>query len=211
MPPPLYIIAVSQSVSVNGRGFRRGPKVLFNTVHPVTSLLTKLHCFFWLLSLGLAQCHHDDPTPLSQLPPASQTGAGTFGCLINGRAYTPKGNNGTTNFAVLYEPGPQGVGLNILTYRIDGGRQYLSLSCGLITPQKRTFTIGLPATEGDAAYDGVGGDYFNDNGLTYRRGQIIITRLDEQAGVLSGTFEFTSVRRGGDTLKVTQGRFDSRL
>ncbi len=45
--------------------------------------------------LGLSQCKHKnpDPTPqpppdpLAALPPETQTGAGTFGCLVNGKAY----------------------------------------------------------------------------------------------------------------------------
>ena len=38
-------------------------------------------------------CSGDDDSanPLDQLPPATQTGANTFGCLINGEPFTPKG------------------------------------------------------------------------------------------------------------------------
>ncbi|AMJ66108.1 hypothetical protein AXW84_12205 [Hymenobacter sp. PAMC 26628] len=164
--------------------------------------------------LLLMQCSKgkpNDPAPVDQLPPATQTGAGTFGCLVNGQVYMPKGNVGMTNFAVLYEPGPQGANLNIITYRLDGRYQDLNLYCGLITLQKRTFIIGLPATEASGVYTGPVGDYRNENDLTYRRGRIVLTRVDEQAGVLAGTFEFTSVNTKGDTLKITQGRFDSKL
>jgi hypothetical protein len=167
------------------------------------------------LVLLLIQCHKDSPNPAKpedQLPAATQTGANTFGCLVNGQPYTPKGNVGVTNFAVFYEPFPNGAGLNILTYRVDGAKQqFLNLGCGLITPQKRTFTLDLSAGEGQASYEGSAGDHGNDSGLTSRRGTITITRLDEQAGIIAGTFEFTSVRLKGDTLKVTQGRFDSKL
>lgn len=153
----------------------------------------------------------NDPAPVDQLPPATQSGAGTFGCLVNGQVYTPKGNVGMTNFAVLYEPGANGATLNIITYRRDDRYQDMNLSCGLITPQKHTFTIALPVVEGTASYTGPAGDFDNDRGLKYRHGQIVLTRVDEQAGVLAGTFEFTSVNTKGDTLKVTQGRFDSKL
>ncbi|MFD1553252.1 hypothetical protein DNU06_17485 [Putridiphycobacter roseus] len=54
-------------------------------------------------------------TPLEQLPEATQTGANTFGCLVDGEVYIPKGNfsykaiekqryyedNGTLRFNVL--------------------------------------------------------------------------------------------------------------
>jgi len=34
---------------------------------------------------------HKDVDPLSQLPPETQTGANTFGCVVNGKAFLPKG------------------------------------------------------------------------------------------------------------------------
>jgi hypothetical protein len=176
-------------------------------------LPTRLALYVALLLLTQCSKCKNDPTPTdpaSQLPPATQTGAGTFGCLVNGQPYTPKGNNGMTNFAVLYEPQLNGATLNILTYRIDGRREYINLFCGPITPQKRTFTVGMPNIEATISYDGFAGEYSSTDG-GYQRGQITITRLDEQAGILSGTFEFTSVGLKGDTLKVTQGRFDSKL
>jgi hypothetical protein len=58
-----------------------------------------------LLSTG---CQKADSDPVGQLPPATQTGANTFGCLVNGQSYTPSGNNGTANYAVLYGLGFQG-------------------------------------------------------------------------------------------------------
>ena len=39
------------------------------------------------------------------MPPATQTGANTFGCFVNGQPYTHSGNNGTANYAMLYGPG----------------------------------------------------------------------------------------------------------
>ncbi len=180
--------------------------------------LTAPHAPRWLLYASLVlltRCGHgkqNDPAPVNQLPPATQTGANTFGCLVNGKAYIPQGNNGTPNFVLLYEPGVQKSGFNILTYRKDGGYQDMNLYCGWAMPlQKHTFAIGLPVVEASGWYTGPAGDFDNDGGLKYRHGQLVITRLDEQAGVIAGTFEFTSVNTKGDTLKVTQGRFDSKL
>ncbi|UOQ73224.1 hypothetical protein [Hymenobacter cellulosilyticus] len=55
-----------------------------------------------LAILPLLQCKSDVTGPESQLPPATQNGANTFGCLVNGRPWTPRGNTGTSNYAVLY-------------------------------------------------------------------------------------------------------------
>ncbi|RZK92078.1 MAG: hypothetical protein EOO62_33665 [Hymenobacter sp.] len=48
------------------------------------------------LALGLVQCKHADPTPappvdpLTLLPAETSSGAGTFGCLVNGQAMSVK-------------------------------------------------------------------------------------------------------------------------
>ena len=44
------------------------------------------------LSILFACCNKEDtptptPNPVSQLPPATQTGANTFGCLLDGRRF----------------------------------------------------------------------------------------------------------------------------
>ena len=171
--------------------------------------------------LTLTQCSKckNDPTPAdpaAQLPPATQIGANTFGCLVNGQPYTPSGYNGTSNYAVLYDQGPNGANLNILTYRIAGtGSQYINLSCGPVTIARK-FSLDIPVTEGTAAYVNTAGQfpcnsYEGNQAPNYRRGQLIITRLDPQAGIISGTFEFTLAKPGCDTIKVTQGRFDKKI
>jgi len=40
---------------------------------------------------------------------------------------------------------------------------------------------------------------------------LTISRLDLQAGVISGTFAFTLYKPGCDSIRVTQGRFDKKL
>jgi hypothetical protein len=42
-----------------------------------------------ITSFALWSCDKDDKpsNPIDQLPPATQTGAGTFGCLVNGVPY----------------------------------------------------------------------------------------------------------------------------
>jgi hypothetical protein len=74
-----------------------------------------------LLALGLllVQCRKNDDAPAKpedQLPAATQTGANTFGCLVNGQPYSPSGNNGTSNYAVIYDPSFQGGNLQVETY-----------------------------------------------------------------------------------------------
>jgi hypothetical protein len=170
----------------------------------------------------LTQCHKRDPDPAKpedQLPAATQTGANTFGCLVNGQPWLPSGNNGTPNSVALYDPNTSSYGgaqLNIAAYRIAASETYINLYCGPITPLKRTFTIGIPTNrpplaEANGCYEGSSFSFCNSS-LAFIKGQLVLTRVDERAGVVAGTFWFTAVRTGSsDTLKVTQGRFDYKI
>ena len=57
----------------------------------------KLNHYAIYLSLGFMlfasmKCKKDE-TGISSLPPATQEGKGTFGCLVNGASFTPKGSS----------------------------------------------------------------------------------------------------------------------
>jgi len=45
-----------------------------------------------ITSLCFTQCKKNATNPVDELPPATQTGANTFGCLINGQPFTPGGS-----------------------------------------------------------------------------------------------------------------------
>lgn len=80
--------------------------------------LTYLTCLL-LFPLLLTQCRwlKNDPEPLDQLPAITQEGKNIFGCLLNGQAWTPKGNAGYSNYTVYYDPEYAKGTLNISTYR----------------------------------------------------------------------------------------------
>lgn len=94
-------------------------------------LTTRLPLYLALALLTQCSKCKDDPTPATptdQLPPVTQTGAGTFGCLLNGQAFLPSGNVGTPNFLVTYDPTYHGGILVITVYRNFGNtgmQQYL--------------------------------------------------------------------------------------
>jgi hypothetical protein len=175
------------------------------------------------LLLLLTQCKKNSlelAKPEDQLPPATQTGARTFGCLLNGQLWVPSGNSGMPNFRVTYDPAYDGGNLDIRTYRVINGTQqtqFLSLGfnqisqpgtyrfqsviTSLTTPHNIDFNDG----NGDACYE-----FISHRGTT-TRGELTITRLDKQQGIVSGTFAFTLLQPGCDTIRVTKGRFDNRF
>lgn len=59
--------------------------------------MKKLHFLLITALILLSSCHKDDDpiAPIDQLPPATQTGAGTFGCLVNGEPFID--NSGSFN------------------------------------------------------------------------------------------------------------------
>ncbi|GAB3636546.1 hypothetical protein GCM10027422_21360 [Hymenobacter arcticus] len=162
----------------------------------------------------LLGCKKNDPDPASQLPPATQTGANQVGCLINGQPWAPVGGGTSKNFFIDYDP-TLGSGIFALSaYRYTGkatGDEYLVI---FANPFKSagSYNLGDPLIT-RASFDNlkVGCNYNSRDAGTYCRGTLTITRLDTQARIISGTFNFTIATPGCDTLKVTQGRFDKQL
>ncbi|MBD3748438.1 MAG: hypothetical protein IE931_02980 [Sphingobacteriales bacterium] len=61
-----------------------------------------LLAFSFLLFSGM-KCKKDQ-TGIDALPPATQEGKETFGCLVNGEAFTPKGSNlGGSTLSSFYQ------------------------------------------------------------------------------------------------------------
>jgi hypothetical protein len=165
----------------------------------------------------LTQCHKSDPDPAKpedQLPPATQTGAHTFGCLLNGQPWTPSGNNGPSNYRLIYDPGYAGGSLEIRVYRYVpaiNNSQYFTLGGAPIT---KAGTYPIDGKVCGVYYStGIKGscyEYYKAPGLTMR-GQLTITKLDLTQNIVAGTFDFELAQPGCDTVKVTNGRFDYNL
>lgn len=160
-----------------------------------------------MLALLESQCRGKDDfllIPVDYLPPFTQTGEYTFGCLVNG---APQVSRTTTDVRATYfpestlrisadmdtDPGEQSISLRILT-DIEVGRNY-DLTDDAV---------------GSVVFDAYGADlstcrYEEDNTLS---GTLTLTYFDDSDRIVSGTFEFTTITDGCDTIRVTDGRFD---
>ena len=163
----------------------------------------------FLLS-GTQACKKIFPPPRPQLPPETQEGNNTFGCLVNGnvwrnecklflfcsptlKAYYGRGRLSINATKVAGEAGKDN------TYiRID-------LDSGVFSPG--TFRLA-------ANPEGLGSyklqkdcSYVTDNLNT---GTLEITRLDTINLIVSGRFGFTAADPGCGTTAITEGRFDIR-
>jgi hypothetical protein len=166
--------------------------------------------FFPLILVILSACEgcdKEDPKPLTELeklPPATQEGKYTFGCLVNGKALT---NRTTLETVAIYQIGILQIGLSNETEP----EQNIGIS---LTEQVTPLTVGnydlVLTSAARAVYskyqDGMPLCLYFDTDIL--NGNLEITKFDKINYILSGLFEFTSVNSQCDTLKVTDGRFD---
>jgi len=173
------------------------------------------------ITLLLTQCKKREPAPVSAdpltlLPPETQNGAGTFGCLINGKAYvapystSARGDWMSTtrlgiSSSVTESVATKGISVLLaLNGSLDTNQQFTLISSAspypLFTPGRNQFWAA--SAGGTCTYDG---SYI-------KTGKIELVRFDGVARVASGRFAFTLYEPGGcDTLRVTNGRFDVKF
>jgi hypothetical protein len=148
-------------------------------------------------------------TDIPGLPPKTQTGAETFGCMINGQPWTL---GKTACFSC-----PRLV-LDLSNLRLSPGILFN------LRAQDEKFYVSVSApisVNGLGEYTNGVGFFFsrrNDPSCsvasyeaTYEQGKIVITRFDTQARIVSGTFEGAIYKPNCDTVKFTNGRFDVKF
>ena len=175
------------------------------------NLILKFACLIALIS-----CDNDDNKPkteLEKLPPATQTGAQTIGCLVNGKAFFD--NSSFNNFYQFID----GEYYLVINWDSDNSSGYkdgqLAISKTNIQ-EGQTYILNKSSyTDGD--YTGAGatfvstlsefyGQYETNSNYT---GQIHFTRFDTVNFIMSGTFEFQAKDILSEkTISVTNGRFD---
>ena len=185
---------------------------------------TKLLLYSALLLLTQCSKCKNDPAPkppkdpLSQLPPETQTGAGTFGCLVNGKAYVAISSvrttgdwQSSTRLAVgagLNENKERGGQMRSISIVMNG--QLLNQQSFGATSSSIPFPTFTPGINQFYAFSGGGGCIYG--GGFIKTGQVELVKFDGVARIASGRFAFTLYEPGGcDTLRVTNGRFDVRF
>jgi hypothetical protein len=169
--------------------------------------------FLILTTFALTSCDKDDKpkTELEKLPPATQTGARTFGCLLDGVAFVPDNRNLAKQCVYQYfngyyfslqgntYPKNQLIGLGLSTHnlKIEEGKTY----------------ILQDNIDGNAS----GFYYFGDDitGVNelkrtsdIEKGEMKITKLDFTKHIVSGTFWYDIKDSKGIIHQIREGRFD---
>jgi len=151
------------------------------------------------------------PTPKEELPPITQEGKNTFGCLVNGKLWLPKGYNGTSNLDASYDPSYEGGTFDVATYSIssDQDRQYLYM---FMTNLSKVGTYKLNNIKvGSSTFDYSSKCNYDRDSSVYRDGYLNISKFDLSKQIISGTFEFVIYKLSCDTIKITKGRFDMKF
>jgi|JI7StandDraft_1071085.scaffolds.fasta_scaffold26732_3 hypothetical protein len=162
--------------------------------------------FFAAFNFLGVQCK-EERTELEMLPPVTIYGAGTFGCLINGRAW-PVYEKGNQNYFLFYHSGRLD-----LTYTVDNGPSVMFENIVISTnkvnkPGVYWIKYELPGnffniTYGDELF--ISDSKSNENSFLY----LNISRLDSVNRIVSGTFSFSLYNYWGTKrISVEEGRFD---
>lgn len=157
-----------------------------------------------LLILSLQHCKEDDPlTELEKLPPATQSGKRTFGCLVDGKAMANDGCCVPSDYQLGLLSIVSGASnkdyeglFSIYVHDNDlSEKSYILSESGLNQDYARFYETKVSC------------EFLTDNAYT---GSITITHLDKINFIISGTFEFELYSADcTKVIKVTDGRFDT--
>ena len=167
-------------------------------------------CAFLLSTVLLSSCERGP-----ELTPLTQEGKNTFSCKVNGEVWIP---NGRSDLVVSIKALSGGFFRNLPT---DSTRIWISAVKGdneihlyLKEVKAGTQYFNLPTPK-------IGYTFNPENYAEFREsrtkgfstnaqytGSATLLRADTLTGIISGTFEFTAGISTGETVRVTEGRFD---
>lgn len=151
----------------------------------------------------LQGCGDDDKpkSELEKLPAATQEGKGTFGCLMNGKAWVVKS---FTNAPTFYQEGVLQIVAHVTTPKIDQVMSIILYEDNLTVAQY--ILNEYPEKVGLVEDLAANCEYLTS---TVYQGSLTITNFDQTNFIISGTFEFEAYSDDcSKSVKVTHGRFD---
>jgi hypothetical protein len=171
-----------------------------------------LPLFLLLTLLSISSCKKKDVKPTEQLPAATMEGKNTYGAMVNGKAWVPKGrpNFYQTSLDVVYDPNYSGGSFDINAFKkVKDDPSFFENFYIYMTQldHEGIYSLGNPEI-GTVTFSSESCEYEREDNV---QGKLEITRLDVKNGIIAGKFEFTLIKEGCDTIRVTEGRFDKKL
>jgi hypothetical protein len=173
-------------------------------------------------TLSGMQCEKDQNIPeIDKLPPATQTGANIFGCMIDGKAFMPRKSGWfggpvlVAQYQYLTDNGQTG---NYFALTAQDEKTHVneiwgvSLSAQCVDLEVKTYTLDQYNT----LFKLAGEHHILDESLKFNtfttdlinKGELTINRFDDANQIMSGTFWFDAVNKDGVKVEVREGRFD---
>ncbi len=167
--------------------------------------------------LCAAGCKKEKIAEIDKLPAATKTGANTFGCLVNGKAWMAQ-----TDCQFLCDAPFK------LNYDANGGGKVFVSALFENIKERMSFAMDSTNTNVDFNYAIFGSSQmgftysdekltpncsflFSTDSTTATSGNVTLTRYDLQNRIISGTFSFTLIKPSCSPIRITDGRFDKKL
>ena len=166
---------------------------------------------FLLLSLSCSK-EEDCDNPVDCLPSATQIGANTAGCLVNGETLLPGGRHlgsgSVLHSQYLFYENEYVFSMSFSNKNND----LIQLRSRGVKLEKGKIYALAKNIEGSisAAYlirAGLEDGFVTTEAVT---GEFKVTHLDESKNILSGAFWFDAVNGSGEVVEIREGRFDVR-
>jgi len=159
-----------------------------------------------------------DDTNVPGLPPATQVGANTFGCLVNGVPWVPQGNDGTPNLSIDYDPNFNNGTFEIYAKNFLSTHDATSLRISIIDSLNFVIaprTILVTKNSLSVLQYGKLNQYIitsrNSDSTINSAGYVTVLLHNKQKKIIAGTFEGYLSKTGIDTIIITKGRFDFKF
>ena len=189
-----------------------------NSIYNIkTCIMKKLITGLLILTVFcFAECKKNKPDS-NGLPAATQEGKNTLGFLLNGEPWKPEGFSGVGNLSIDYDQGFNNGILGIVAYRTISSSDKTQFILGIIDSlnfRNAPFTL-IVKKKSIAALSFSTKKYcdiLHVDTAIYQTGSITISKLDRINKIVSGTFEGILFKQMcGDTIKITNGRFDMKF
>lgn len=169
---------------------------------------TPINLLLIILFLSFNSCSKEDncENPIDCLPPSTQTGAGTFGCLINGEPFVD--TSGKYNCFYQFVDG--GYYFNI-SGSFDSEIAEVNLGTIDMPIEKgKTYRLESPISRNATASLFLGSNLETLHTGKEFSGELHVTSFDLDSRIVSGTFWFDVYNpETGKTIRIREGRFDS--
>ena len=147
-----------------------------------------------------------------QLPAATQTGARTVGCLVNGKVLIPHKEGIGSPVNCFYQPDENGDYYFTMAFKDmrNNSKQTVNIFYAkIILKSNQEYLLN----QGDNPIIGGGSEYYTTLSNSYSTnlnstGILKITKIDLTKGIIAGTFWFDAVNDKGEKVEIREGRFD---